>query len=166
MKKIIICMVVLLFTAFNGFSYISIPEPVKFKGFYIGMSKSKVQEVYKKLQADKFAEYISIESENYRDIIKIDNEFSSMGNKVEVFYNESGRVTGITFQYKTVSILFKNCSQSAEEFMEAFTKEYDLPKMEFNDMGMVKTWKCKLESEGFQISIDNSKNLRIQMLKK
>ena len=166
MKRIVTCLMVSILTVFYAHINAGEAEPLKFKGFYIGMSRSQVQEVYKKLQANKVAEYISIEKENYRDLIKIDNEFSSMGNKVEIFYDESEKVSGITFQYKTVNILFNGSSQSAEEFVNALTEKYELPEMEVEDMGITKIWKCQLEKEGLKISVDGSKNLRIQMLKK
>ncbi len=166
MKRIVTCFMASVITVFSFHVDAFETEPLKIKGFYIGMSKSQVQEVYKKLQADKIAAYISIESENYRDLIKIDNEFSSMGDKVEIFYDESMKVSGITFQYKTVNILFNSTDQSAEEFVETLVKKFELPEMEMEDMGITKIWKCQLEKQGLKISVDGSKNLRIQMLKK
>lgn len=164
MKKSIISMLISSFSVFFICAYSGMEEPLKIKGFYIGMSKTDVQEIFKKFQEDKVAEYISIESENFRDIIMLDNEFGSTGNKIDIIYDESGEVTGITFQYKTVNILF-NCSQkSAEEFVRSLINTYDLPDMEMKDMGIVKSWKCKPDNLGIQILVDDSKNLRIQKL--
>jgi hypothetical protein len=54
------------------------------------------------------------------DLIQVDNEFSSMGNKIEIGYDESGKVTTIKFQYKTVDILFEASALSAEDFVARF----------------------------------------------
>lgn len=164
MKKSMICILISFYSGFCFCTYSGMEEPLKIKGFYIGMSKSDVLQVFKKLQEDNVAEHISLESENFRDVIMLDNEFSSTGNKIDIIYDESGKVTGITFQYKTVNILFDCSKKSAEEFVRSLTTTYDLPEMEMKDMGVVKSWKCKSDNLGIQILVDDSKNLRIQKL--
>lgn len=137
---------------------------IKIKGFYLGMEKSEVKLVYEKLKTGKVAKYISIENEKYRDMIKLDNEFGSMGNKIDIFYSEKEKVTGITFQYKTVNVLFKAEKLSADEFVKGFEREFQLPRMSYRDMGMVKTWTHVDKNLKLKISIDNSKNLRLKNL--
>lgn len=139
---------------------------INIKGFYLGMNRSAVEGEYKKLKTSGIARYISIEHEKYRDMIKLDNEFSSMGNKIDIFYDKGGKVTGITFQYKTVNILFKAEKLSAEELVKNIEKEFKLPTMKFKDQGMFQNW-THIDSElNIKISIDSSKNLRLKKMKK
>jgi len=140
------------------------PEPLKLKGFYLGMDKTEVHSVYQKMKSDEMAQYISIESSEFRDLIQVDNEFSSMGNKIEIVYDESGKVTSIKFQNKTVDILFDASALSAEEFVNKFSEEYEIPEMKFNDMGMVKTWTYSDEARKFSLSIDDYKNITLKTL--
>ena len=83
----------------------SASQGLKIRGFYLGMPKSEVRQLYEQMKADEVAQFITIESSEFRDLITLDREFSSMGNKVEVQYAESGEVTYFKFQYKTVGIL-------------------------------------------------------------
>jgi len=87
-----------------------------------------------------------------------------MGNKIELNYDEAGKVTYIKFQYKTVAILFDAGALSTEEFIEKFSAEYEIPKMEFKDMGMVKIWSYSGESHNFSLSIDDNHNITLKAL--
>jgi len=136
------------------------------KGFYLGMERKEVKEIYDNFKKNEVAKYISIESEKYRDLIQLDNEFSSMGNKIEIAYSEDGKTEGITFQYKTVDILFDAEKLSAEEFVKKFQKEYQIEEMKFEDMGIVKSWIYTDDKLNLKISIDGSKNLRLQKVSK
>lgn len=140
-------------------------DPLVFKGFSLGMSRDEVKEVYNSFVSQEVAKNISLEAENYRDLIMLDNEFSSMGNKVELAYDENMNVTDITFQYKTVDILFESSAEEAEAFATRLCKTYDLPEMEMDDQGFVTLWTVVLEAEGFKVSVDDMKNLRIQKLR-
>ena len=142
------------------------PEKFKIKDFYLGMERSEVKVQYELFQKKKVAKYISIEKENYRDLIMLDNEFSSMGNKLEIAYDESLKCNGITFQYKTVDILFDAAKMEAKDFVEKFKKDYKIPKMEYKNMGFVNSWIYTDEKQGIKISIDDYKNLRLQYLTK
>lgn len=128
------------------------------------MEKAEVHNLYQKLKSDQVAQYISIESSEFRDLIKVDNEFSSMGNKIEVGYDESGKVNYLKFQYKTVDILFEATALEAKDFVNRFREEYRIPEMEFKDMGMVKTWSYSDEARKFSISIDDYKNITLKTL--
>jgi len=128
------------------------------------MEKTEVKNLYQKLKSDQVAQYISIESSEYRDLIQVDNEFSSMGNKIEVGYDEKGKVNYLKFQYKTVDILFEASALNAEDFVNKFREEYSIPKMEFQDMGMVKTWSYSDETRKFSLSIDDYKNITLKTL--
>ena len=140
-------------------------DSFQIKGFYLGMTKQEVKSIYEKFKEQKIAQHLSRESEEYRDIIKIDNEMSSMGNKIEIMYDDSLHANGITFQYKIVEILFDYGNQEAEQFVEAFTEEYNIPEMEFKDMGIIKNWHYINKELGYKILIDDGKNVRLQMLK-
>jgi hypothetical protein len=117
-------------------------------------------------QKQKVAQYISIENEKYRDMIKIDNEFSSMGNKIDIFYDESGKANSIHFQYKTANILFDAEKLTPEEFVNKFQKDHNIPNMEFKDLGIVKSWIYFDEKTGTKLSIDDYKNVKLQYEKK
>lgn len=162
-RSVTIWLACILFVCY-GISSFNNPEPLKLKGFYLGMDKTEVHSVYQKMKSDQMAQYISIESSEFRDLIQVDNEFSSMGNKIEVGYDENGKVTSIKFQYKTVDILFDAGSLSAEEFVSKFSEEYEIPEMKFEDMGMVKTWSCSDETRKFSLSIDDYKNITLKKL--
>jgi len=138
---------------------------ISIKGFYLGMGKGEVKQVYEKLKTSGVAKYISIENEKYRDMIKLDNEFGSMGNKIDIFYDDNGKLIGVTFQYKTVNILFKAEKLKVEEFVTNFEKEFNLPRMKFQDMGMVKNWTHVDKNLKLKISIDDYKNLRLKIYK-
>ena len=137
----------------------------KIKNFYLGMDRAEVQEQYALFQKNKIAEYISIEKEQYRDLIKLDNAFSSMGNLLEIGYDENEKCNDITFQYKTVNILFDAAKLDVEAFIQKLQKDYNIPEMEYHDMGVVKIWKYEDTEQGIKISVDNNKNLRLQYLK-
>jgi len=136
------------------------------KGFYLGMEQAKVQALYEQLQKDKMAEYVSLEREKYRDMIKLDNEFSSMGNKIDIEYDDDGLAKKITFQYKTVAILFDAGDLDAGGLVQKIEEEYHLPEMEFEDMGMVKTWTYVNDKLNYKISVDDVKNVRLQRMNK
>ena len=113
-------------------------KPVTIKGFYLGMAKSDVESQFEDMKNKKVAERISIERENYRDLITVDNEFGSMGNKIEINYDENGIAKSFLFQYTTVNILFTAADKSVEEFVNEFKKEYSISEMEIEDSGFVK----------------------------
>lgn len=140
------------------------PEVLNLKGFYLGMDKSEVQEIYQKYKTAETAKYISIDSSQYRDLIQLDNEFSSMGNKIEITYENNAKVTSIKFQYKTSAILFKYDTDDPEVFVQKFTEEFNIPEMQFEDMGMVKTWTYKNESSKYSVSIDDYLNITFTKL--
>lgn len=147
------------------FSISYTPELLNLKGFYLGMEKSEVRELYQKHKSEQTAKYISIESYEFRDLIQMDNEFSSMGNKIEINYENSGKVTYVKFQYKTSAILFKYDTDDPEEFVQKFTAEFGIPKMKFEDMGMVKTWTYKNVDSKYSVSIDDYLNITLKQLK-
>ena len=165
MKKVFHSLVILsLFTpcvsaGFKDSSTITV------KGFYLGMEQSEVKKIYGQFKKDKIASHLNFEKENYRDLIMVDNEFSSMSNKIEVAYDENYKATGITFQYKTVPILFDNGKLDTEEFVKKFVEEYKLPKMKFEDMGMVKIHSVIIDKLKIKVSIDDYKNIRLQKVK-
>jgi uncharacterized protein YuzE len=128
------------------------------------MEKTEVHKLYQKMKSDAVAQYISIEKSEFRDLIQVDNEFSSMGNKIEIGYDESGEVNYLKFQYKTVAILFKASALDAEGFVNRFQEEYSIPEMEFKDMGMVKTWSYSDKARKFSLSIDDYKNITLKAL--
>lgn len=141
-----------------------VQEVLTVKGFFLEMTREAAQEVYDGFVADQVADRISMEKEAYRDLITLDNEFSSMGNKVELAYDENETVTGITFHYKTVEVLFDAGGEDAEAFVKRFCDDYGLPEMQFDDQGVIQIWKYEDEASGFKVSVDNAKNLRIQAL--
>jgi uncharacterized protein YuzE len=164
MKRTILAGLASLIFAVSAFSYSQETEHLNLKGFYLGMEKTEVQRLYQKLKSDAVAQYISMESSEYRDLIQVDNEFSSMGNKIEIGYDESGKVDYIKFQYKTVDILFEASSLSAEDFVVRFQEEHNIPEMTFQDMGMVKTWTYTDGGGKFSLSIDDYKNITLKAL--
>jgi uncharacterized protein YuzE len=161
-KTVIVCLACALIVCYVIANFDN-PEPLNLKGFYLGMEKTEVRSAYQKLKSDEVAQYVSIESSEFRDLIQVDNEFSSMGNKIEIGYNESGKVISIKFQYKTVDILFDAKSLSAEEFVKKFSEEYGIPEMKFQDMGMVKTWTYSDEAQKFTLTIDDNKNITLKI---
>jgi hypothetical protein len=105
-----------------------------------------------------------MENSEFRDLIQMDKEFSSMGNKIEIGYDGSGKVTDIKFQYKTVDILFEASSLEAKDFVTRFQEDLSIPEMTFQDMGMVKTWSYIDEARKFSLSIDDYKNITLKAL--
>ena len=164
MKTYLITAVLFLFCIQFGFTGSVENEALEIKGFYLGMEKSAVQKNYQQLMNDKVAKYISIENEEYRDLIKLDNEFGSMGNKIEIEYDDSGKAKSITFQYTTVDILFEASDMEAEVLVKEIEKKYKLPEMVFEDLGMVKIWTYVNEELKYKISVDDYKNLRVQRI--
>ena len=143
-------------------------EPIApmLKEFYIGITKEEVKTIYDKLKTKETAAYINIESETYRDRIMLDNEFGSMSNKIDIMYDESGKANYITFEYKATNILFDAAQITAEALVKKIQKELKIPEMEFQDMGIVKTWSYIYEKENIKLSVDGSKNVRLQLIKK
>ena len=133
-------------------------------GFYLGMERSEVGLLYEKLKSDGVAEFVAIESSEFRDLITVDQEFGSMGNKIELQYAESGEVTYIKFQYKTVAILLDHGGLEPSEFVQAFCEDHGIPAMDYQDMGFVKTWSYENADSGYKVSIDDSKNITLQRL--
>ena len=151
-------MILILFLS-SMFYAQEVSKPVSIKGFYLGMAKPDVESIFEDMKKKNVAERISIERENYRDLITLDNEFGSMGNKIEINYDDNGLAKSFLFQYTTVDILFTAADKTVEEFVDEFRKEYSILEMEFEDSGFVKLW--KYISIGYQITIDNNKNLRL-----
>ena len=164
MKTYLVTIVLILFCIQYGVTDSAENETLQMKGFYLGMEKSDVQKNYQQLMNDKVAKYISIEKGEYRDLIKLDNEFSSMGNKIEIEYDDTGKAKSITFQYKTVDILFEASEMEAEVLVEEIEEKYELPEMVFEDLGMVKIWKYVNEELKYKISVDDYKNVRLQRI--
>ena len=158
--------IVILFSFFVLYGFTDSPEKEQLviKGFSLGMNKAEVKKVYEQFEKDKVAEYISIENEKYRDLIKLDHELSSMGNKIEIEYDESGKAKNITFQYKTVDILFEASNMEAEEMVKEIENKYNLSKLEYQDLGMVKTWTYINEELKYKITVDDYKNVKLQRI--
>lgn len=154
----------LLLLATLSAPFLGAQEPLTVMGFHLGMDREAVQDVYQGFVEDQVAERVSMEKEDYRDLITLDNELSSMGNKVELAYDDDGAVTGITFQHKTVDILFDATAEDAEAFVARFCRDHGLPEMEKKDQGVIVVWSYTDEANGYKVSVDNSKNLRIQRL--
>jgi len=138
-------------------------QGLKIKGFYLGMPKSEVHQLYESMKAHEIAEYISIEASEYRDVIMVDREFSSMGNKIEIQYTESGAANYFKFQYKTVGVLLDYGVTETADFITAFREQYGIPEMKFEDMGMVKIWSHTDPDAGYELSIDDYMNLTLQV---
>lgn len=138
--------------------------PFTIQGFHLGMNREAAQRVYQGFVHAKVAQRVSIERETYRDLITLDNAASSMGNKIELAYDEHGILTGVTFQHVTVDILFHAGAESAEDFVKRFCREHGLPGMERQDQGFVTLWTYTDQTAGYKISIDDSRNLRMQRL--
>jgi len=166
MKKAFLCLVIFSLFIPTAFAVSKDSTTTTVKGFYVGMERSEVKKIYEQFKKDKIASHLNFEKENYRDLIMVDNEFSSMSNKIEVAYDENYKATGITFQYKTVPILFESGKLGAEEFVKKFVEEYKLPEMKYEDMGMFKMWSVILDTLKIKVSIDDYKNIRIQKVKK
>lgn len=164
MKKIFIILLVCFLFGSLAFSLSNESAPLKLKGFFPGMEKSEVNQIFQKMKSEEVAKYVSIEASEYRDLIMLDNEFSSMGNKIELGYDENGKVEYIKFQYTTVAILFEAGTLEAKEFVQKFAEEYNIPEMKFEDMGMVKIWSFADEARKFSLSIDDYKNITLKML--
>jgi hypothetical protein len=147
-----------------GFSPAVPPESLRLGGFFLGMTKAEVDKIYQDFKSRAVAEYISIERAEFRDLIQMDNEFSSMGNKIELNYDDDGRVVYIKFQYKTVDILFQAGALSAEDLVEKLSADHKIPEMKFEDKGMVKTWTYSSEELGYSLSIDDYKNVTLKIL--
>ncbi len=140
------------------------PDSFKLGGFFLGMGKADVDKVIQEFKSKTVAEYISLERAEFRDLIQVDNEFSSMGNKIELSYDTNGKVDTIKLQYKTVDILFQAGALSAEDFVKIFAADHNIPEMKFEDMGMVKTWTYSNVELGFSLSIDDYKNITLKTL--
>jgi hypothetical protein len=138
-------------------------QGLKIKGFYLGMPKSEVHQLYEAMKANEIAQYTSIETSEYRDVITVDREFSSMGNKIEIQYTESGAANYFKFQYKTVAVLLDYGVAEPSDFVAAFREQYGIPEMEFEDMGMVKTWSHTDPDAGYKLSIDDYMNVTLQI---
>ena len=139
-----------------------VSEGLTIKGFYLGMPKREVRQLYETMKASEVAPYISIESTEFRDLITLDREFSSMGNKIEVQYGESGEATYFKFQYKTVGILLDYGVTEPSEFVSAFRAQYGIPEMAFENMGFVNAWNHTDAEAGYKLSIDDGMNITLQ----
>lgn len=164
MKIYLIFVLACFFLFLSSFAETPDSEPLKMKGFSLGMDKAAVKKIYQQMEKEKVATYISIEREEYRDLIKLDNEFSSMGNKIEIEYDDKMKAKNITFQYTTVDILFEAIDMEAEVLVKLIEKKYNLPEMVFEDQGFVKIWKYINEKLKYKISVDDYKNLRLQRI--
>ena len=164
MKRTFIFGLAFVLCAFGAFSSSHDPGPLKLRGFYLGMEKTEVQNLYQKFKSDQVAQYLSIENSEFRDLIQVDNEFGGMGNKIEIGYDESGKVNYLKFQYKTVDILFDASKLEAEEFVNMFREKHHIPEMKFEDLGMVKIWKYSDKTNKYSISIDDYKNITLKPL--
>lgn len=164
MKRIFFMLLIFALSGLSIFSGTGETDPLTLKGFYLGMTKSEVQTLYQTMKSNGVAKYISVESSEFRDLIQLDNEFSSMGNKIELNYDEAGKVTYIKFQYKTAAILFDSEALSAKELVEKLSADYGIPDMEFQDMGMVKIWSYSDDTRKFSLTIDDSKNITLKAL--
>lgn len=140
-----------------------VSQGLKIKGFYLGMPKSEVRQLYESMKANEVAQYISIETSDYRDLIMVDSEFGSMGNKIEVQYAESGAANYFKFQYRTVAVLLGYGVTEPDDFVTAFREQYSIPEMEFEDMGMVKIWSHTDPDAGYKLSIDDYMNVTLQL---
>jgi hypothetical protein len=140
-----------------------VSQGLKIKGFYLGMSKSEVNQLYESMKTNEVAQYISIEPSEYRDLIMVSREFGSMGNKIEVQYNESGEATYFKFQYTTVAVLLDYGVTEPSEFVSKFCEQYGIPELEPEDMGFVTAWNHTDPESGFKLSIDNDMNVTLQI---
>jgi len=139
-----------------------VSEGLKIKGFYLGMPQSEVRQLYESMEANEVAEYMSIETAQYRDLISAANEFGSMGNKIEVQYAENGEATYFKFQYNTVVALFDYGELEPNEFVERFREQYGIPEMAYENMGFVSAWSLTDADAGYNLSIDDYKNITLQ----
>ena len=137
-------------------------EGLTIKGFSLGMLKSEVRQLYEQMKVAEIAQFITIESSEFRDLITLDREFSSMGNKLEVQYTESGEATYFKFQYKTVGILLDYGVSEASDFVSKFREQYGIPEMAFENMGFVNAWNHTDPEAGYKLSIDDSMNITLQ----
>lgn len=137
-------------------------QGLKIKGFYLGMPKSEVHELYEKMKSNELAQYISIETSEFRDLITVDREFGSMGNKIEVQYGENGEATYFKFQYKTVAVLFDYGETEASDFVTRFREQYGIPEMQLENMGFVSGWTHTDAAAGYELSIDDYMNVTLQ----
>jgi len=138
-------------------------EGLKVKGFYLGMPQSEVRQLYESMKAEGVAEYVSMEPSQYRDLILVDNEFSSMGNKIEVQYSEDEKATYFKFQYKTAAILLDFGVAEPSEFVERFRAQYGIPDMAYENMGFVSAWNYTDVDAGYNLSIDDYMNVTLQV---
>ena len=138
-------------------------QGLKIKGFYLGMPQGEVRQLYESMKADAVAPYMSIETSEYRDLIMVDREFGSMGNKIEVQYDESGAASYFKFQYNTVAVLLDYGVTEPGEFVTAFCEQYGIPEMAFEDQGMVKIWSHSDPEAGYKLSIDDYMNVTLQV---
>ena len=139
-----------------------VSEGLKIKGFFLGMSQNEVRQLYESMEANQVAEYLSIETTEFRDLILVDNEFGSMGNKIEVQYAESGEVTYLKFQYKTVAVLLDYGVTEANEFVDRFREQYGIPEMAYENMGFVSAWNIEDIDAGYKLSIDDYMNVTLE----
>jgi len=107
---------------------------------------------------------IDIETKTYRNQIKLDNEISSTGNKIDIMYNDEGIAHSITFEYKTVNILFDAAQMNAEDLARKLKEQLRI-EMEFKDLGVMKSCLYNFEKENIKLSVDDNKNIRSQMVK-
>ncbi|MDH3457531.1 MAG: hypothetical protein OER90_11900 [Gemmatimonadota bacterium] len=135
-----------------------VSEGLTIKGFYLGMPKSEMRQLYETMKASEVAPFMSIESAEFRDLIMLDREFGGMGNKIEVQYAESGEVTYFKFQYTTVGILLDYGVTEPSEFVSAFRAQYGIPEMEFKRM----RWNLTDPDAGYRLSIDDAMNITLQ----
>ena len=137
-------------------------EGLTIRGFYLGMSKSDVHQLYEQMKAAEVAPYTLIERAEFRDLTMLDSEFGGMGNKIEVQYAESGEATYFKFQYKTVGILLDYGVSEPSEFVIRFREQYGIPEMAFENMGFVSAWNHSDPAAGYKLSIDDAMNITLQ----
>ena len=137
-------------------------QPVKILDFYIGMNKEDVKALYTRMKEAPVAEYVSIEPGQYRDQIKVDNEFSSMGNKIDILYDDNGKVNSITFQYKTVDILLNASGIDPAGLAEKLTKDLGIKGFKQVPVGTGKGY--EYTGGKVKITVDSYRNIKMQVL--
>ncbi len=141
-------------------AYVQAQQSLKILDFYPGMSRDEVKVIYNKMKEVPVAQYVSLEPGQYRDQIKIDNEFGSISNKIDILYDDNAAVNSVTFQFRVTDILLEASDMDHIQLAEKLSKDLGIGGFEEVTIGTGKG--LEFSDGNLKLSIDSYKNIRLQ----
>jgi len=150
----------ILLNVFMVSTLIQAQESFKILDFHLGMTKDEVKTIYNRMKEVPVAQYVSMEPGQYRDQIKIDNEFGSISNKIDILYDDNAAVNSVTFQFRVTDILLEASDMDHIQLAEKLSKDLGIGGFEEVTIGTGKG--LEFSDGNLKLSIDSYKNIRLQ----